>query len=136
MPAMDILDQHSDVGRTLHDESPQPSNLTRQNVNQDPTDELREPLASLLTHARHQHATEPSLLSANISTSSVVAALDAEEVAVLDKWSPCDISRVIRSQGIYSTPRLHDHKRDLDPEFDAVILGLVSESRVTELFDA
>lgn len=62
--------------------------------------------------------------------------LSADEIDLLRGWSADDVEKTTLQQHCYARDNVHGHKRDVEPVLDPVRRGLLSESRVPELFEA
>jgi len=58
-----------------------------------------------------------------------------DEALLARLWTSHDLQRVVSNQALYSGNRAHDEKRDIGPEFDPILKGLLGEDRATALFD-
>jgi hypothetical protein len=97
-----------------------------------------DPIVSLLTHARDRLQPLPgeTALPFGSVTLPPIDGLSHEEVKLLQGWSTGDVERVALRQQYYASKGIHEIKRDIEPKLDPVRQGLLSEFRISELFEA
>ena len=122
----------------LADDSSGTSSPDSAEVGPSDMEDFDDPLISLLSIARERYRARET--ASNASSSQFFTprcdGLDSQEAALLDKWKASDIERILLRQVSYSSPGIHDCKRDVGPGLDAVQAGIIAEECVPTLFDA